>query len=144
MCKSDHTLNLSDIDFQKGQIAVKFLSFKHHNGRPITLTIPATCDKVCPVKNLLRFVKLRGVQPGPLFCYPSLRPVQYRRFSKILALVVNRSNIDGVFAPHGFRIGAATYVASLGYPDHLIQKLGRWKSLSWIGYVRRANVRFSW
>ncbi len=143
MCSSDHTLQLSDVEFHNTQLLVKFKSFKHHTGAPVTITIPKTSSSVCPVLNLRKFVKLRGRQPGPLFCSPIGKPISYKNFSKVLARVVNRSSLSGKFAPHSFRIGAATYVATLGYPDHLIQKLGRWKCMGWISYVRRNNVRFA-
>lgn len=37
---------------------------------------------------------------------------------------------------HGLRIGGASALAAAGFPDHYIQKLGRWKSLVFLEYIR--------
>ena len=40
------------------------------------------------------------------------------------------------FAGHSFRIGAATTAATVGLDDSTIQTLGRWKSSSYLLYIR--------
>ena len=37
---------------------------------------------------------------------------------------------------HSMRIGGATSLAILGYPDHVIKLFGRWKSMSYLAYIR--------
>ena len=37
---------------------------------------------------------------------------------------------------HSFRIGAATYAATVGYTEAQIQKMGRWKSGAFRKYIR--------
>ena len=43
------------------------------------------------------------------------------------------------FSGHSLRIGGATSLAILGYPAHVIQALGRWKSLSYQLYTRMTD-----
>ncbi len=39
---------------------------------------------------------------------------------------------------HSLRVGGASTLAAAGKPDHFIQKMGRWKSLAFLGYIRLA------
>ncbi|CAF2828005.1 unnamed protein product [Rotaria sp. Silwood2] len=39
------------------------------------------------------------------------------------------------YSGHSLRAGAATSAAAAGVPDHLIQTLGRWNSLSYLRYI---------
>lgn len=43
---------------------------------------------------------------------------------------------DTRYSGHSFRIGAATSVAKVGIPEHLIQSLGRWSSDCYMRYIR--------
>jgi len=42
------------------------------------------------------------------------------------------------FGSHSIRIGGATVLAAAGHPNHYIMKLGRWKSLAFLGYIHWA------
>jgi len=42
------------------------------------------------------------------------------------------------FGSHSIRIGGATVLAAAGLPNHYIMKLGRWKSLAFLGYIHWA------
>ncbi len=140
MCKSQHTLQFSDLQFSAKCCTLSFKSFKHHKGKPVTISLSAQRSSTCPVKWLKKFCRLRGNAPGPLFCLSSRKSVSYSAFYKVFKSTLNMCNIPGKFTPHSFRIGAATHFAMLGYPDQVIQRLGRWRSSAWISYVRRNNV----
>jgi len=42
------------------------------------------------------------------------------------------------FGSHSIRIGGATVLAAAGHPNHYIMKMGRWKSLAFLGYIHWA------
>jgi len=42
------------------------------------------------------------------------------------------------FGTHSLRIGGATILAAAGLPNHYIQKIGRWKSLTFLQYINLA------
>jgi hypothetical protein len=42
------------------------------------------------------------------------------------------------FGSHSLRIGGATILAAAGHPNHYIQKMGRWKSLTFLQYINLA------
>ncbi len=140
MCKSVHNLQFSDMALTARKCVLTFRSFKHHLGTPVNITLCSQRSSLCPVAFLHRFVQARGSRPGPLFCLPDGKPVSYAAFRQTLQWTLAVCSVSGKFTPHSFRIGAATHVASLGYPDQLIQRLGRWRSSAWISYVRRNNV----
>ncbi len=140
-CKSDHNLQFDDVSVTPSRVKITFRSYKHHKGPPTVISIPASDSTLCPTIILKSFLKFRGFQSGPLFCTPDLSPISYHTFSQVFNSAINVCNLKGRFAPHSFRIGAATHMAILGYPDHTIQKVGRWNSSAWMAYVRRNNVK---
>ena len=54
----------------------------------------------------------------------------------VVSLNMKYSKTDKDYAGHSFRIGAATTVAMAGLEDSAIQTLGRWKSSSYLLYIR--------
>ena len=96
-----------------------------------------TGDDVCPVKALLHFLRLRGSKAGPLFVWKDGSPLQKPQFNKAVKLALTQAKLPAEkFAGHSFRIGAATTAASAGLEDSTIQTLGRWKSSSYLLYIR--------
>ena len=47
------------------------------------------------------------------------------------------------FHTHSFRIGGASALAARGVPDHVIQCVGRWKSLAFLAYIRLSTRAFN-
>ena len=96
-----------------------------------------TDDDICPVKALLHFLRLRGSKAGPLFIWQDGTPLQKPQFNKAVKLALTQAQLPAEkFAGHSFRIGAATTAASAGLEDSTIQTLGRWKSSSYLLYIR--------
>jgi hypothetical protein len=46
------------------------------------------------------------------------------------------SHVDRTYGGHSARAGGATFYASLGLSDDIIQALGRWNSSTWTSYIR--------
>jgi hypothetical protein len=65
--------------------------------------------------------------------------VQYavRNVASLLSLDSSR------YSSHSFRIGGASVLAAAGVPDYIILKIGRWKSLAFLDYIRQASSFFS-
>ena len=92
---------------------------------------------LCPVAAVLTYLSIRPSTPGPLFIFhdntPLSRPQLISHLRDTLSQVgVNVTNISG----HSFRIGTASTTAAADVSDSFIQKLGRWKSSAFTGYIR--------
>ncbi len=134
---SDNNLQLEDIVFNVSQgVHINFARFKHHVGDPELLRVPPTGHQWCPVRLLNSFLRLRGSNPGPLFCHSNLKPITYSQYNRIFGLLKSRLGLKGKITPHCARIGAATQAAIMGIPEEMIKRMGRWHSLSFQKYLR--------
>ena len=94
----------------------------------------ATGDTLCPVAAVLSYLSVRPSEPGSLFMYQDGCPLSR---VDLVAAVCQADGLDvSRFNGHSFRIGAATTAAQVGVPTSVIQSLGRWKSSSFMTYVR--------
>ena len=94
-------------------------------------------DDICPVKALLDYLRLRGPKEGPLFMWKDGSPLHKPQFSKAVRAALTQAKLPAdKFGGHSFRIGAATTAAAAGLEDSTIQTLGRWKSSSYLLYIR--------
>jgi hypothetical protein len=88
----------------------------------------------CPVQLLHRYISRRDAVHGcrsPLFLTElGLHPTR-RWFDKRFFTILDRS-----FGGHSPRAGGATFYASLGLSEDIIQALGRWSSVAWKIYIR--------
>lgn len=91
---------------------------------------------VCAVRAVSHYLHLRGSSPGPLFILPDGQPLTRYSLSTFLRERLRYCGVSGYYAPHSFRIGAATSAAAAGVPDHLIKALGRWSSDAYQTYIR--------
>lgn len=82
--------------------------------------------------------------PGaPLFQLAGGSAVTYRMLHACLKLLMLRLGFDPkLVGTHSLRIGGATTLAVLGFPAHVIQAMGRWKSLSYQLYTRLPTSTF--
>ena len=84
---------------------------------------------LCAVHASLAYLAIRGDGPGPLFLCQNGQPLSRTLLTNWLRQIMASAGISGNFSSHSFRIGAATVAGCNGIPDHLIQELGRWKSM---------------
>ncbi|KAK6168675.1 hypothetical protein SNE40_019866 [Patella caerulea] len=97
-----------------------------------------------PVRYMANYLLLRKqLQAGEaLFITPDLKPLSRSLFIGYLKKLLIRLGIDSSqYSGHSFRIGAATSAARQGVPDHLIQSLGRWKSLTYTRYIHISKAK---
>ena len=63
-------------------------------------------------------------------------PLSCEKLSTVLRQLLQRAGLNQTdYAPHSFRIGAATTAAVAGIPTWLIMKLGRWTSNAYRSYI---------
>jgi len=91
-------------------------------------------DVANPVALLREYTRLRDFRHGalsPLFLREDgSLPTRSWFESKFFSL------LDRQFGGHSCRAGGATYYASLGLTEDVIQALGRWSSQAWKDYIR--------
>lgn len=103
----------------------------------VSIHIGITGQALCPVSALLTFLAIRGNRPGPLFHFQDGSSLTKSKFTSKLRYFLTQAGIDSsLYAGHSFRIGAALIAAAKGVKDSLIQTLGRWKSSTYLAYVR--------
>lgn len=117
---------------------VTIVNFKHNSsGRPVSILVKSSQSQPCPVAHMVKYLRLRGGQLGPLFVFEGSVPVTRSYFSQKLSQCVRLAGFDPCkFKGHSFRIGAATFAASKGIPEAKIQTMGRWKSSAFRKYIR--------
>ena len=136
-------LTLSQVTFHPHMVSISITHVKHNKKlKPIEIPIQKqSIQLICPVRHLVEYITLRGYQPGPLFAFPTMKPVPRQFFSKNLSKLISFSGFQGDrYKSHSMRIGGATYYASLGYSDAQIRLLGRWDSNAFIKYIRSSRV----
>jgi hypothetical protein len=74
--------------------------------------------------------RLHGARPALFICANGSVPTRSWFDRKFFTL------LDRDFGGHSPRVGAATYYASLGISESVIQALGRWSSQAWKIYIR--------
>lgn len=105
----------------------------------ITVRVYANQSPTCPVSALQAWwdAAVDQTPRAPLFQLPDGRPFPYTVLNKCIQDLacdcgLERRSIGG----HSLRIGGATTLAQMGLPAHVIQSMGRWRSLSYQLYLR--------
>lgn len=139
-------LSLKDISVDKQPIPDNvFMQLKYSKtdqfGKGANIVLARTDTDVCPVSALMSYLHVRGPTPGPLFLLLNGMPLTKSRLNTRLQHILKQCGWPGVFTLHSFRVGAATTAASLGFPDYLIQALGRWTSDAYKVYIKLPQER---
>lgn len=91
---------------------------------------------VCPVAAVLAYMVLRGTEDGPFFKFADGRALTRERLVTAMRSALRAAGLEeSWYASHSFRIGVATTAALCGFPESLIQTLGRWKSSAYMLYI---------
>jgi hypothetical protein len=103
----------------------------------VDIYVGRTHNCLCPVVAMLRYLAVRGVDNGPLFRMADGTTLTKAVLVQKVRGALTRAGIDPThYAGHSFRIGAATTAAASGIDDATIQQLGRWRSDSYVRYIR--------
>ena len=119
-------------------ISIKIKSSKTDQcRRGYKVVLGRTDNCLCPVSALLSYLAIRGNSPGPLFHWQNKTPLSKPKFVEHVRQALLSANLPAhLYAGHSFQIGAATTAVAAGIKDSTIQTLGRWKSSSYLLYIR--------
>ena len=135
--RTAHTLQHKDVILGDTEMQVCFSSYKHSGAHPFKLSISQQPKGVCPVRLVRDYLMARGNTQGPLFVHLDQSPVTPHLFTEHLRLAVIAARLTHLnISSHCFRLGRCTHLASLGYSEHKIKLVGRWKSDSYTRYIR--------
>lgn len=105
----------------------------------VTIQLHYNGSATCPYTLLLRAWKAAPDQrpTAPLFQRDDGSPLRYQHLNAAIKSLASECGINvASVGGHSLRIGGATTLAAIGVPDHVIQQLGRWRSLSVQRYIR--------
>ena len=106
-------------------------------GAGFVLHFCRTGDVLCPMAAMLGYLAQHPSGPRFLFLFQDGTPLSRPRLCLELRQALNLAGVATTgFSGHSFRIGAATTAARMGLADSLIQTLGRWKSSTFLDYIR--------
>ena len=128
-------LRVGEVTFRSGQssktsaIKLTIGFFKHSNPtQPIDILLHKS-QPICPVTTIAKYLSVRGHLSGSLFCWPDNSPVRRSQFVISLNRAPSFCSLEtDRYKTHSFRIGAASWAATLGFSDSQIRHFGRWKS----------------
>lgn len=113
------------------------LNFKHSYNQPPFYLVISAQSTFCPVKISIQFLTARGDSEGAIFIQDDGSPVSRSWFSTQFSSAIKLYSLNpSVYKGHSFRIGAASHAAEQGMSDAQIRILGRWKSNTFLKYIR--------
>ena len=93
------------------------------------LYMGATGSDLCPIAEVVTYLAVRDMEPGPLFCHLSGQPITRAHFVSKVRSAMKAAGMDpSGYSGHCFRIGASTTAEANSVGDATIQILGRWSS----------------
>ena len=131
------------VRFASNYAVITIKHFKHNNSaHPMEIVITKQAEvAICPVTALIDFFHLRGTQYGPLFCMTDLEVVPRSFYLKHLKFNLGFCGLNTkLYLSHSFRIGGASFYASIGFSDEQIRVLGRWKHCTFRKYIRCQRI----
>ena len=95
--------------------------------------------------SLFQWAQLAHLQSDNSFLsFRGLWSLSYSSVQKAVKLVAQRLSLNPFrFSSHSFRVGGASVLAAAGVPDYIIMKMGRWRSLAFLDYIRESGTFFS-
>ena len=135
----DITLYKEDISFNEN-MSVMTIHVKGSKTDPFregtNIVIPRINSDICPINFMIRYLH-KAPSTGTLFRYQSGKYLTRRDIHSIFSKYLN-DNVN--LNTHSLRIGGASLLSKAGIPEHIIQKIGRWKSDCFKRYIRLSIV----
>ena len=139
----EQAVNFDQFRMYENHLIITISKFKHNMKRqPFDLVmVKQQLKEICPLTNLIEYIRVRGTNPGPLFCLPDGSPVPRELFIRHLKNTISFCGLSTkLFKSHSFRIGGASFYAELGLSDEQIRLIGRWKSDAFKKYIRCQRI----
>lgn len=139
-------LSLADVSVDSYPLpSTAFVHLAHSKtdqfGKGYSIVLARSDGHICPVAALMSYLQCRGSQDGPLFVFADGSPLTRPKLNARLQALLAAAGWQGRYTLHSFRVGAATTAASLGFPDYLIQAMGRWSSDAYKVYIKLPQQR---
>ena len=137
------SLHLHQLSFHTHHAVLTIHKFKHNaSNNPFHIVLKRQNDlDLCPLQALRLYIASRGSAKGPLFCFQNLHPVSRNFFISKLNYILKLCGLSPLlYKSHSFRIGAASFYASIGLSDEQIRLLGRWRSNAFRRYIRCQRI----
>lgn len=96
------------------------------------VTLPKLKSRLCPINTMREYLVNKRRGEGPLFQWENGSYLTRENIAQIFSKYFDDVNLN----THSLRIGGATLLSEHGVPEHIIQKIGRWKSDCFKKYVR--------
>jgi len=136
---SDHSVQLCNVKVFNKFIEV-YLGTSTTDQLGAGQVVRISCQEnkiVCPVYTLGKFLAVRPLQQGPLFCHFDFSPLTRYQFAAVLKKSLTVLGCQtSCYKSHSFRIGMVASLSMEGYSDDQINIMGRWKSDSYLKYIR--------
>lgn len=95
------------------------------------------CKSICPVRAMVKYIKVRGFACGPLFTFDESNPISQSYYTSELKNALMYCGLDSkLYKSHSFRIGAASYAFHSKISEEKIRLMGRWNSSAVKRYFR--------
>ena len=137
-------LTSSDLTWSSDRVSLFLKQSKADRKREgVSIMVGRSPTPVCAHKALLLYLAHRervapSLDPATsaLFVTPNGVPVSHKSFVTRLNSLAGQVGVTGNVTSHSLRIGAASSAWRSGFTDTQIMKLGRWKSDSFMRYIR--------
>lgn len=135
---SSHTLLRRHLTRSQNHYTLRLLVSKtQQTGPGVDILLFQTNNAWCPVTVLDRLLSQLPDQSQNSPLLPFLTsPLSSSQFIKHIRILLSNLGFNpSHFSGHSFRIGAASAASQHGVPEHVIKKLGRWKSACFATYI---------
>ena len=105
-------------------------------GKGCTIVLARANSAICPVSAITSYLWSRGDKEGPLFVDGEFSPLSKSKLTSKLKSSLMKCGIGGNYTLHSFRVGAASTAAALGFPEYLLNALGRWSNDAYKVYIK--------
>lgn len=141
-------LDVDDVRFEaRGAIVTLRRSKTDQEGRGREVAFPYLRSAMCPVAALRAWIKVAGIERGPLFVGFALdgsltrERISGRLVERVVNSLAKKAGLEGDFGAHSLRAGFVTSAAERHIETHRIAKVTGHKSQAVLaGYIRSAQV----
>ena len=137
------SLYLNQLQVFDNRFVLTISMYKNNkSNKPFDIVVHCLKGPYCPYISMLKYLHVRKYDDGPLFRFKDGAPVTRSFFTSKLKDCISFCGLNPkVFKSHSFRMGGASFLASIGKSDLQIQLMGRWSSNSFLRYIR--NQKFN-
>ena len=127
-------------------ITPQHLSGYHNNLRLVnfvrkTILLWVTGESLCPVAAVLHYIRIRGIETGPLFCFSDRRTFAQQRFVSSISQSLSCNSLDSsLYSSYSFRTGTTTTIAAQGVSDALFKTMCKWESIGYPTYIQNSPL----